>query len=620
MILSFVLFFFVFPLLACAQNEDYSPVLDPIIISANRSDFSLSHTAQSMSVYTRQDIKKLPAHNLAEALSYMTGISIQTSGPFGQSSSVSMRGASSRQVLVMVDGIPFNTQLSGQSNLSSIPLENIERIEVIRGGDSSAWGSGLGGLINVITRPTGTGQKSKIKLSSSFAQYAQSKNSLEVSGGVDKFGFISMGSFLHSDGNLAQSRTQEIKTFTKTSYDFNDSTKLKAAFGYSGSQLRYGPTKDSLIYDQPYISRYGQLGLDLDKNDSHWQFAYKYNDQDITTNTYDSATWSASSLYPPVISHDLYQGVSLVGRHQIGLNNVLTTGYDFDWHAIKTSPYLTKAKSINMQAPFVNDVWTLNNFDIQPGIRFDHNSQFGSQLSPSLGGVYHISGWDDAYLKLRASRVFSAPPLLWVYNNYNYFGYQIIPNSDLKAERAYSYDTSFSFKPFSPLIVSLEGYYSDVKDGIANVVDGTNIQSRNFKKFRRQGGQMRLDYKINQHWLIYTSGEFNDVMNIQTKSLVRDANVNREAFKWGSHYDFNFGFGINLEGYYSRSLASADSPANDRKPMFDLKLTQEFKDIIKNTDLEMFLSLHNITNSTYWINPIFPYPKRYIEGGFSLTF
>jgi len=611
-------FILILPMAAFAQDD--SAQLDPIVVSANRSTFLMDHTAQSMSDYTQEDLQDFPAENLAEALNYMPGVSIQPSGPFGQSSAVSMRGASSRQVLVMVDGIPFNNQLSGQANLSEIPLSDVERIEVIRGGDSSAWGSGLGGVINVITKPTGTAGKPQAKFTTMFGQFAETKNSLDVSGGIGNLGFSSTGSFLHSDGNLAQSLTKETKNYTKVSFKLNDSAKFYASFGYSGSQLNYGPT-GGLLYKQPYISRYGQIGASLDKGESHWQVAYKYNDQKIATNYYNSSTGAPLTYYGVSLSpgdmQDLYQGISIVGNHQINADNLLTTGSDFDWHIIKSPTYLSKAESIAMESPFINDIWTVGDFDIEPGVRFDNNTKFGDQLSPSLGGVYHLPVLDDASFKLRASRVFNAPPLLWIYNNNPFFA--VAPNLNLKAERALSYDTSFSFKPLKPVTFSIEGYYSDVRNGIEIPFNGTSYTAVNVDKLRREGGQVRLDYQIIKPWSVYTSGEFNNPIDVQTKSLVRDASVNREAFKWGTHYKTGFGFGANLEGSYSRSLADP-SQANDRKPTFDVKLTQDFKNVYKNTDLEIFFNIHNITNSKYWTDPQFPYPGRYVEGGFSLTF
>lgn len=614
---SFLISIFILILPVATFAQDYTADLEPIVVSANRSSFSMDHTAQSMSVYTQDDLQNLPAQNLADALSYMPGVSIDPTGPMGQASSVSMRGASSRQVLVMVDGIPFNNQLSGQANLSEIPLADIDRIEVIRGGDSSAWGSSLGGVINVITKSTGVGQKPQATLTSEFGSYGETKNSLDVSGGIGNFGFISMGSFLHSGGNLADSLTQETKNYTKVSYILNDAVKFNASYGYSGSNLNYGPT-EGLIFKQPYITRYGQANLQLDKGESHWQLAYKYNDQTVSLNTFDSTSGEIQPSYSPGEGRDLYQGISIVGTHQINADNVLTTGSDFDWHTIKYGTYLSKAEIIATQSPFINDVWTIGDFDIEPGVRFDNNSRFGDQLSPSLGGVYHLP-WDEASFKLRASRVFNAPPLLWIYNNNP--SLFVAPNPNLKAERAISYDAGFSFKPIKPLTVSLEGYYSDVKDGLEFEFDQTTFTGSyvNVDKIRRDGGQVRFDYEISEPWSVYTSGEFNNPIDLQTKSLVRDESVSREAFKWGTHYKTNFGFGANWEGYYSRSLA-APSQANDRKPIFDLKLTQDFKNIYKNTDLELFFNLHNIANSKYWLDPSFPYPGRYVEGGFSLTF
>ncbi|MBI4309015.1 MAG: TonB-dependent receptor [Candidatus Omnitrophica bacterium] len=327
---------------AWSKEADYDRILlDPIVVSPGRSPVPSSRIAGQVEVFTAEDLHGLPARNLAEALNYMPGVDIQNNGPFGQATAVSIRGSNSRQVLVMVDGIPFNTQLSGQANLSRIPLENVAQVEVIKGGDSSAWGSSLGGVINVITKPPGTGPKPHGRLTTSFAQFAAAKNSLELDGKAGAAGYSAFGSFLHADGHLADSRTQEIKNFTKVKYDFNPSTDISASFGYSGAQLRYGPTNAGRIFDQPYISRYGAVELKTDTMEHRVSTAYKYNDQDITTDTYNSSTGARVSS---TVSHNFYQGLSFNDVYEWHSDRTLTMGMDFDWHALKSSNYLTKAQ------------------------------------------------------------------------------------------------------------------------------------------------------------------------------------------------------------------------------------------------------------------------------------
>lgn len=602
------------------QTDDTSNELEPIIVSASRSDILSDHTADQTEVYTAENLQDLPAHNLAEALNYIPDVDIQNSGPLGQATSVSIRGSDSRQVLVMVDGIPFNTQLSGQANLSEIPLEDIQQIEVIKGGASSAWGSSLGGVINVITKPIGTTLIPQGSLTTDFGSFATTKNSLDLQGAVGNLGYSSFGSFLNADGNLDASHTEEIKNFTKLKYDFNQTTSLNASFGYSGGHLLYGPLPDSadiIVNNQPYVSRYGSVDLKVDNPDNQFSAAYKFNDQKTSFNAQDITTPLNSFS---TSNQDFYQGLSLNDVYEFSNDQILTTGMDSDWHVIKSDTYLTKAEGINTEAPYANLDWRLEDWDFIPGARYDYNDRFGSQLSPSFGAVYHVPIWQDGLIRAKVYRAFNAPPLLWIYNNDP--SLYVAPNPDLKAERATSYELGIE----GPLIihglkVELNLYRSDVKDALSPVINDIDYvtQYQNINKVVRQGGEARLDYAMNKQWSIYTAVDFNDVINEETKTIVRDAGIARQSFKWGTSYLWPCGFKASLEGYYNR-WSSDPGQANDRKPIFDVHLTQKFRNVFRNIDMEIFFNVYNIDNSKYWSSPTYPLPGRSVEGGVSFKF
>lgn len=115
------------------------------IFTPKRAPQPKGRIAENVTVYTAEDIAKFPVRDLSEALVYIPEVDVQFNGFFGQASALSIQGSQSRQVLLLVDGIPFNTQLSGQANPAEIPLEYIKQIEIIQGGSSSVWGSSLGG-------------------------------------------------------------------------------------------------------------------------------------------------------------------------------------------------------------------------------------------------------------------------------------------------------------------------------------------------------------------------------------------------------------------------------------------------------------------------------------------
>ena len=153
---------------------DYN--LDKIIVTNRRSPVRWLKASENLTVIGRDDILKLPVNrNLSEILEYVAGVAVSPRQGFGRATSLSTQGSDSRQVRVMIDGIPLNPQSSGQVNPAMFAVENIERIEIIKGASSSLWGSALGGVINIITKDTGSTKLPKGSLSSSFAEFRTKK-------------------------------------------------------------------------------------------------------------------------------------------------------------------------------------------------------------------------------------------------------------------------------------------------------------------------------------------------------------------------------------------------------------------------------------------------------------
>ncbi len=626
--LSFFIFFSLFILYACLPSANAEELnenrlrsqniveLQPIVVSVLRAQTYVKNIAENVIVYSAEDIKKTPAKDLGEVLSYIPGVDVQVANKLGQPTSISIHGSDSRHVLVMVDGIPFNTQLSGQANPTKIPLENIKQIEVIKGASSSSWGSSLGGVINVITKDAGDSVIPRGNITSSFAEFETIKNSLDLSGKVWGMGYLLTASHLQTDGTQSKSDVRETKTFSKIVQPLGDQAKLTGSFGYSGAKIHSGVTPSNRWNSTPYTSRYGQIKLDIDKPQTEFTTAVKYNDQEFTTDTYNASTNARVSY---TVSENVYHGLSLNSRHSFHDDqDALVLGTDFNWDIFKSNNYLTESKSINSQAPYLNYTAKRSNWDIIPELRYDHNKQFGSQLSPSFGTVYHLQNLKETSLKAKVSHAFNAPPLLWIYN---YDPSLLVgPNPDLKAERASVYEAGLDTKIFSPLNMEFNLYRSDLKDAIATAFENGLFVKKNFKKFRRQGGELLLSYDVSSEWDIYTSGAFNDVKNSQTKQIVRDQGIARQSFTLGTHYAAKNGFSFNLYGYYNRWSSDPSLQANDRKFIFDTRLTKEFKNVAPLGSVQIFLNIYNIANSKYWSSITFPSPQRYFEGGLSLKF
>jgi vitamin B12 transporter len=611
-IVCYLLFFCVSVVLA-EEIQEESFALERIIISAKRFPAGLNEVAENATIITAEEIEKLPARNLGEVLSYLPGVDIEPRSSFGQLTAITIQGSNSRHVRVMIDGIPLNTQASGQVNHFNFPIENIQRIEIIKGASCSVWGSALGGIINVITKDTGDTPVPKGSITQSSAEYSTVKESFDLSGEAGNLGYYLSSSYMESDGIRAKADTEQINAFNKICFPWGDLAKITSSFGYIQGDVNTGQLPDGTYQHTPYSNKYGRIGLDVDfDNGVIFNNAFKFSCQELTTKYF--ATIEDEEPYFIVRTQDQYYGLEFKSLVNLRDEDTFLLGADFDWHILK-STYLTDSKSINLQAPYFNYTIKLNKWDWIFGARFDNNSEFGSQFSPSLGVVYQIPTLSDTSIRATVSRAFNAPPLLWKFYEEIISG--ITVNPDIKPEKAWVYELGVESRLLDNLWIGLSLYRADVKDAIARITEGGKDYMKNFQRFRRLGAEIQIKTELNSSLTLSNTAAFNDVENRETKETVRGIGVARQSFGTGIEYKNESGFGFLLRAYYNRWNQVASAEPNDRKVICDVRISQEIKHI-KGLDIILFLNIYNLTNSAYWADNYFPIPLRYFEGGFTL--
>ena len=149
------------PTLAFAQGGegDADAKMDDMVVTATRTEQPLKEVPGRVAVITRQELKDMPVQTVDEALSYISGAHVERpSGIFSFKSVVSLRGLGNEQgrTLVLIDGVPQNTSDMGDVNWNRINLEDVKRIEILKGPAASIYGNNaMGGVINIITeKPT----------------------------------------------------------------------------------------------------------------------------------------------------------------------------------------------------------------------------------------------------------------------------------------------------------------------------------------------------------------------------------------------------------------------------------------------------------------------------------
>src|SRR5262245_4904848 len=143
---------------ARVRAEDLQKMTLPdVVITATRTETTLEETTNAMSVISGEAIEHRDQTMTADALRPLPGTDITGFGSPGQSAFASIRGAAPDQVLVLIDGVKVNDLTTGQYDFANLTTENIDRIEVLRGGGGALYGSeAIGGVINVLT-PRGEG-------------------------------------------------------------------------------------------------------------------------------------------------------------------------------------------------------------------------------------------------------------------------------------------------------------------------------------------------------------------------------------------------------------------------------------------------------------------------------
>ncbi len=218
-------------------SEAGSLVREDLVFTYTRQATPKSDVAANISVITREEIEKYPVNNAGEVLQYVPGVYVEFNGGSpGSFSAASIQGSDPRHVAVFQDGVPLNLLANPVTDLSFLPVANIERIEVYQGAASSAWGSGLGGVINIITREPDLTKPFSGEISGSYGDMNTARGRATVSGLVDKVGYLVAMTHEQSDGIMKHNDYLQNAAYAKVNYYTGTSSRI--GFTYSFDEGR----------------------------------------------------------------------------------------------------------------------------------------------------------------------------------------------------------------------------------------------------------------------------------------------------------------------------------------------------------------------------------------------
>jgi len=225
------------PLISGAQEP--SPTASPVegqaeevIVSATRFDIPLDQSPASVSVITSEDIEQKQTQRVSNALREVPGLSVVQTGTAGQLTSVFTRGLRSEHTQVLLDGVPINQGLQGAFNFADLTTDDIDRIEVVRGPQSTLYGPrALAGVIQIFTKE-GEGTPT-IMLSGEGGSYDTFREWLESEGKIDQFDYSIGASRIDTDNARPNNQYRNSAAIANVGWSPNDQLRISSLFTYS---------------------------------------------------------------------------------------------------------------------------------------------------------------------------------------------------------------------------------------------------------------------------------------------------------------------------------------------------------------------------------------------------
>ena len=449
-------------------------------ITANRRPLSIDKTLASVSVITREAIEKSNAHDVLDLLQLQRGISLSRNGGSGSSTSVFIRGAESDQALVLLDGVRISSATTGAFNWAKMPLDQVERIEIVRGPRAALYGSdAIGGVIEISTR----------KNTSPYVNFRVGKYATKG---------LSAG---FSDGDGKQHVSANISLEKSDSFS---ATNDKAG------QFTYDPDKDGYEKNSVSLSFSSQLS---ERSKAGVQLFHSTNNVAYDKGKSNTELETISANLQSDLSSRWTQKLTLsqtnddvLSQSSYGESPYKTRRKTFDWQntlslSANTTAIIGAAyrqdrgqskdfdKKVNNKALYANINNKRGALNLDLSLRYDKHSKSGNKTTGQLAAGYNLSPRTTLFAS--AGTAFKAPNINELY--YPGFGGRYAGNPDLKPEKSRTFEVGLKTQLSDNQRIEASLFHTKVKDLISYT--GDNNQAINNEKVTLKG--LEIGYVAN---------------------------------------------------------------------------------------------------------------------------
>jgi len=493
-----LLFFILFPSFSQGAEPAPEPSLPPIVVTATRTEVPLNQLTTSLTVITSEEIRERQAETVSEVLRDVAGVNVIQTGSMGTATSVFIRGSTSNQVLVLVDGVEINSTTTGAYDFANLTTESIERIEVLRGAGGTLYGSqAVGGVINIITK-RGQGPLD-VGVSAQGGNGWTNRQVATLRGGLGKLGYAFSVGHIGSQGfRSVNDDYRNLSTSARLDYQLTENASLKGIFHYIDSDAglfnnnNFASTPDPNAR-QATTQYVGKLEWEQ-KILANWDYRISgsiFKEHDKFSDDVDSCV---SFGFPcDSRTRDFFRPQIVSGEFQTNYRledwSTATFGVQYNRRSASTNGGIDETIGnvgyyLQQQIQFLD-----RSLIMIPGIRLDDNQQFGTAWTPSFSAAYLFK---EIGTKLKGGYAsgFRAPSLNELFFPAG-FGCPAFGNPNLGPEK--SWEINFGVEQSllaERLTMGANYFHREVKD----LIEGRPIPGDPFGCFRAENvGRARFD-------------------------------------------------------------------------------------------------------------------------------
>ena len=557
-----------------AQAQDSTKLLDEVVITATKFPLKTSATGKVLNVITQEELQKAGGRDITQLITEKTGVYINGfNSNIGQDKSVYVRGANPAFTLITIDGIPVYdaSGIGGNFDLRNMAIDNVERIEILKGSQSTLYGSdAIAGVINIITKKGGT-KALGVNGLASYGSNNTFRGNMGVNGTKDKIDY---------SVNYSNTTTKGINETISVNGD-------RDGYNQNSIQANIGFKPTNKVYLQPFF-RYTQVNGDIDQGafTDEQDYTYKQKSTQLgIKSAVDLNKGKLNILYSHNIidrvfiddsiksrnGFDAYSKGAYKGKEHyieafagIDLNKTvkLTVGGDFRasnsdqlynsigfFGPFKTALGKDSLKQNQVGLYVAATIATQKGFNIEFGNRLNIHSEYGSNYVFNINPSYLINNKVKLFTNLSSG--YRVPSLYQLYSEYG--NKQLKPEASLNTELGVQY-----FSKNNQFNARVVYYNRTIKDVMFFYFNSTTFQAQYINQDKQKDNGLELEAAYTGVKNLSLKGFFNFVDgNISTKTGAgKDTTFFNLLRRPKTSFGLNIGYQVTKQLYVSTNIAA----------------------------------------------------------------